>query len=193
MSDSLWFRHPAFCSVHVSLPLCLAGETAAINKTLSWSVHPAVKYWSRSSLHPFGVRANMISHQPLLSFSVRWVPEKKNLFCIDVFSKIQKHIQGLDVTYSTKYQSKEVRYFMTTCFSNLVLLYEILKAEVCWCWLWSLSALPVFCSSPPLSGWFKAYSNTCFRPVFPGNHIRLVLPIYNNDESLKFRLQCGLH
>lgn len=42
---------------------------------------------------------------------------------------------------------KKVRYFMMTCFSNLVLLYEILKAEVCWCWLWSLSALPVFCSS----------------------------------------------
>ena len=75
VSDSLWFRHSAFCYVHLSLPLCLAGETAAINKTPRWSVHPAVKYWSRSSLHHFGVRANMISHHSLFSLSARRVLE----------------------------------------------------------------------------------------------------------------------
>lgn len=79
VSDSLWFRHSAFCTVHLSLLLCVAGETAAINKTLRWSVHPAVKDWSRSSLHHFGVKANMISHHPLFSFSVQWVQKKKSI------------------------------------------------------------------------------------------------------------------
>lgn len=107
MSDSLWFRYSAFCSVHPSLLLCLAGETAVINKTLRWSAHPAVKHWSWSSLHHFGVRANMISHHPLFSFFGGMSAEKKNLFCVDVVWKIQKHTRVLDDTYSANISQKK--------------------------------------------------------------------------------------
>lgn len=164
VSDSLWFRHSAFCSMHLSLLLCLAGETAAINKTLRWSIRPAAKYWSQSSLYHFGVRANMISHHSIFCFSVL----EKNPFCIEVALEIQKHIRALGDTYSADITKKKHWYFMMTCYSNPVLLwYEILKAKVCWCWLWSLLALLVFCSSPPLSDQIKAHSNMCFRLEFP--------------------------
>lgn len=110
VSDPLWFRHSAFCSVHLSLLLCLAGETAAINKTPRWSAHPAVKYWSWSSLHHFGVRANMISHHPSPQFFFSFCAMsagKKNPFCIDVVWKIQKHMRALDDTDSTNINQKK--------------------------------------------------------------------------------------
>lgn len=77
---------------------------------------------------------------------------------------------------------------MMTCFSNPVLIHEILKAEVCWCWLWSLLVLPVFGSSPVLSGQIKAYSNMCFRPGF---HPELAFALFCLSATMMTPLNSG--
>lgn len=77
---------------------------------------------------------------------------------------------------------------MMTCFSNPVLIHEILKAEVCWCWLWSLLVLPVFGSSPGLSGQIKAYSNMCFRPGF---HPELAFALFCLSATMMTPLNSG--
>lgn len=77
---------------------------------------------------------------------------------------------------------------MMTCFSNPVLIHEILKAEVCWCRLWSLLVLPVFGSSPVLSGQIKAYSNMCFRPEF---HPELAFALFCLSATMMTPLNSG--
>lgn len=110
VSDPLWIRCSVFCSVHLSLPLCLAGEAAAINKTQRWSVRPAVlivefiaSLWSECK-HDF-------LSLPLHFFFFlrnRWWEEKKKpkLFCINMAGKIQQCSRAFGWRRCSKYQSK---------------------------------------------------------------------------------------
>ncbi len=97
VSDSLWFRHSAFCSAHLPLLLCLAGEAAAINKTQRWSVHPAVKSPSPRSLHHVESKYDF-SSTPLQSFFLCNECWKIKSIYIDVVWRAQKHCKEFWMT-----------------------------------------------------------------------------------------------
>lgn len=73
--------------------------------------------------------------------------ENKNLFCIDTVWELLLASGRLRVTRRRQISIK-VRWFMTTCFSNLAAArlphHEKLNSEVCWCWLWSRPGSLVF-------------------------------------------------
>lgn len=179
VSDSLWIRCSAFCSVHLSPPLCLAGEAAAINKTQRWSVRPAVlivefiaSLWSECK-HDF------LSLSLPLFFPAQPVvgrEKKKNLFCINAAWKIQQRSRAFGWRRCSKYQSK-----------SDILWWHVLVIRRCPMKNWKQRYVGVdfdHCR-PRLSSAAvrrcqtrSKRGNMCFRPGFPPTTRTLRVPVH---------------